>query len=169
MGHIPQLHALITPLLSPLPPVKLPYTIRVDEDFHKDAQSTVYDIRVAVNDPLREKMLSFLNNSSYNSMLKEAAGLDEQLATIVQAVHVSKSKHSFLTSLSEDPATFVNTWLSSQKRDLDVVMGEAMRGGGEDATGDEWRKGGKGSVWGTTNAKESVSALLSKQPAQVQR
>jgi SWI/SNF-related matrix-associated actin-dependent regulator of chromatin subfamily D len=95
-------------------------------------------------------------------MLKEAAALDDQLATIVQAVHVSKAKHSFLTSLSEDPATFVNNWLSSQKRDLDIVMGEAMRGGGEDASGDEWRKGGKESVWATSNAKESVSVMLAK-------
>jgi SWI/SNF-related matrix-associated actin-dependent regulator of chromatin subfamily D len=142
--------------------VKLPYTIRVDEEFHKDPQPTIYDVRVAVDDPLREKMSGFLSNPGYASMLKEVAGLDDQLATIVQAVHVSKAKHAFLTSLSEDPATFVTDWLSSQKRDLDIVMGEAMRGGGEDASGDEWRKGGKESVWSTSNAKESVSVMLAK-------
>ncbi|ORY63972.1 uncharacterized protein BCR38DRAFT_203229 [Pseudomassariella vexata] len=168
-GSIPQLHTYITPHLLPLPPVKLPYTIRVDEEFHKDAQPTVYDIRVAVDDPLREKMLSFLNNAGYASMLREAANLDEALSYIIQAIHISKSKHAFLTSMSEDPATFVKDWLSSQKRDLDIIMGEAMRGGGGDATGDEWRKGGKESVWSTVNAKESVSVMLAKQPAQVQR
>jgi SWI/SNF-related matrix-associated actin-dependent regulator of chromatin subfamily D len=102
-------------------------------------------------------------------MLKEVASLDEQLAIIVQAVHVSKAKHEFLKSLSEDPATFVRNWLSSQKRDLEVILGEAMRGGGEDANGDEWRKGGKDSVWATINARESVNALLSRMPSQSQQ
>ncbi|KAI0025840.1 hypothetical protein F4780DRAFT_720125 [Xylariomycetidae sp. FL0641] len=160
VGDIPKLQEYITPHLKPLPPVQLPYTIRLDEEFHKSPQPTVYDVRVPVDDPLREKMASFLSNNGYVSMLKEAATLDEQLAVIVQAIHVSKGKHAFLSSLSEDPATFVRNWLSSQKRDLEVVMGEAMRG--EDTTGDEWRKGGKDSIWSTVNARESVNVILSK-------
>ncbi|KAK8039086.1 26S proteasome regulatory subunit N6 [Apiospora rasikravindrae] len=164
-GSIPLLYNYITPQLKPLPAVKLPYTVRVDEEFHKDPKPTVYDIRVAVDDPLKEKMVTFLNNPGYASMLKEVALLDDQLATIVQAIHVSKSKHAFLSSLSEDPATFVKDWLSSQKRDLDIIMGESIRGSGEHATtGDEWRMGGKDSVWNTINAKESVTMLLAKQP-----
>jgi SWI/SNF-related matrix-associated actin-dependent regulator of chromatin subfamily D len=169
VAQIPLLNTLITPLLSPLPPVKVAYTIRVDEDFHKDAQPTVYDIRVAVDDPLREKMLSFLNNSKYASMLKDVATLDEQLALVIQALEVSKAKHGFLESLAENPTAFVKQWLSSQQRDLDVIMGEAVRGSRGDATGDEWRKGGKDGVWGSVNAKESVSVLLSKQPAPAPR
>ncbi|KAI1293367.1 hypothetical protein F5Y03DRAFT_374052 [Xylaria venustula] len=168
-GAIPKLADYISQHLRPLPPVQLPYTIRLDEQFHKDPQPTVYDVRVAVDDPLREQMSAFLNNAGYAGMLKEVASLDEKLAIIIQAVHVSKAKHDFLTSLSEDPATFVRNWLSSQKRDLEVILGEAVRGGGEDATGDEWRKGGKDSIWGTINARESVNSLLSKMPSQAQR
>lgn len=113
-------------------------------------------------------MASFLNYAGYAGMLKEVATLDDQLATIIQAIHVSKAKHDFLQSLSEDPAMFIRNWLSSQKRDLEVILGEAMRGGGEDTNGDEWRKGGKDSVWGTINARESVNALLSRMPIQSQ-
>jgi SWI/SNF-related matrix-associated actin-dependent regulator of chromatin subfamily D len=51
--------------------------------------------------------------------------------------------------------------MSSQKRDLEVLMGEATRGGGEDASGEEWRRGGPASVWGTENVRESVNLLLS--------
>ena len=108
-------------------------------------------------------MSAFLNNSGFAGMLKEVSGLDEHLGTIVQAIHKSKAKHAFLKSLSEDPATFVQNWLSSQKRDLDVIMGEAIRAG-DNATGDEWRKGGKDSVWNTINARESVNVMLSKHP-----
>ncbi|KAI1178242.1 hypothetical protein F4777DRAFT_131031 [Nemania sp. FL0916] len=168
-GAIPKLTDYISAHLRPLPPVQLPYTIRLDEQFHKDPQPTIYDVRVAVDDPLREKMSEFLNNAGYVSMLKEVSSLDEQLAIIIQAVHVSKAKHDFLKALSEDPANRIRNWLSSQKRDLDVILGEAMRGGGEDASGDEWRKGGKDSVWGTVNARESVNALLSKMPSQSQQ
>jgi SWI/SNF-related matrix-associated actin-dependent regulator of chromatin subfamily D len=51
--------------------------------------------------------------------------------------------------------------MSSQRRDLEVLMGEAARGGGEDASGEEWRRGGPTSVWGTENVRESVNLLLS--------
>ncbi|KAI0484632.1 putative 3-phosphoinositide dependent protein kinase-1 [Xylariaceae sp. FL0804] len=168
VGEIPRLHEYITSHLRPIAPVRLPYTIRLDEEFHKNPQPTVYDVRVPVDDPLREKMTSFLTNAGYANMLKEAALLDEQLATIVQALHVSKAKHAFLTSLGEDPATFVRNWLSSQKRDFEVIRGEAVAGAA-DVTGDEWRKGGKDSVWATVNARESVNVLLSKPPTQLQR
>jgi hypothetical protein len=149
--------------LRPLPPVALPYTIRVDEDFHKDPQPTVYDVQVLVDDPLRATLLPMINNPNYAAMLKEVTGLDEQLSRLVQAVAVSKAKHSFFTSLSQDPTNFVRNWLSSQRRDLEVIMGDATRGAGENAAGDEWRRGGKDSVWATQNARESVNVLLSKQ------
>ena len=163
---IPLLNEYISPHLKPLPPISLPYTIRVDEDFHRSPQPTVYDVRVAVDDPLRVKLYPYITNPAYAGMLKEVAALDEQLANVIQAIGSSKAKHTFFTSLGEDPANFIRNWLSSQKRDLDVIMGEATRGGGEDATGDEWRKGGKDSIWTTTNAKESVSVMLSKQQSQ---
>ncbi|KAH7040397.1 uncharacterized protein B0I36DRAFT_9817 [Microdochium trichocladiopsis] len=169
MGSIPKLHEYITPHLKTLPPVQLVYTVRLDEEFHKNPQPTVYDVRVAVDDALRDKMVSFLNNAGYASMLKDAASLDDQLATIVQAIHVSKSKHAFLTALSEDPATFVRNWLSSQKRDLEIIMGESMRGGSDNFNGDEWRKGGRDSVWNTVNARESISVMLAKQMPQLQQ
>jgi len=169
MGFIPKLHEYITPHLKTLPPVQLTYTVRLDEEFHKNPQPTVYDVRVAVDDMLRDKMVSFLNNAGYASMLKDAASLDDQLATIVQAIHVSKSKHAFLTALSEDPTTFVRNWLSSQKRDLEIIMGESMRGGSDNFAGDEWRKGGRDSVWNTVNARESISVMLAKQMPQLQQ
>lgn len=151
--------------MRPLPPVKLPYTIRVDEEFHRDPQPTVYDVRVMVDDPLRAKLFPFIHNPQYAATLKEVAGLDDQLAVLVQAIAASKAKQTFLTSMAADPANFVRQWLSSQTRDLEIIMGEATRGGGEDATGDEWRSGGKDSVWATQNARESVNSILARIPA----
>ncbi|CAN8103424.1 unnamed protein product [Discula destructiva] len=161
-GVIPELQNYVSRHLQPLPPVKLVYTIRVDEDFHKNPQPTVYDVQVPIPDPLQARLAQFLQDPQYAAMLQQARGLDEQLAVIVQAISDSKAKHGFYKSLHGDPANFVLNWLSSQKRDLEVIVGEAPRGGGEDASGNEWRRGGKDSVWGTQNARESVQFMLTR-------
>lgn len=176
-GYVPLLNDFIHPHLKPLPPIKLSYTIRVDEAFHRPSTTTtsqsqspppppatVYDVRVAVDDRLRSRLLPLVHNPAYAATLKDAAALDDALATIVQAVGASRAKHAFLTELARSPASFVRDWLSSQKRDLEVILGEATRGGGEDASGDEWRRGGPDSVWTSRNARESVSAMLAKMP-----
>jgi hypothetical protein len=162
-GYIPMLGEYIVPHLMPLPPVALPYTIRIDKEFHDNPQPTIYDVQVAVENPLRARMISFITDPTYGGMLKEVATLDDQLAKVMQAVSMSKAKHSFFTSLGADPVNFLRNWLSSQTRDLEVINGEGTRGGGEDATGDEWRQGGKDSVWSTQNARESINVMLSKQ------
>ena len=142
-------------------PIRLPYTIRVDQEFHKDPVPTIYDIRVSLDDPLRAKLHAFNTNPSYPTTLREIAALNDQLATLVQAISHSKAKHTFFTSLSKDPGNFLRKWMSSQKRDLEVLMGEAPRGGSEDANGEEWRRGGSSGVWGTENVREGVNMLLS--------
>ncbi|KAG6001803.1 hypothetical protein E4U21_003792 [Claviceps maximensis] len=163
VGHIPMLNEYVAQHLRPLPPISLPYTIRVDEDFHKNPQATVYDVQVWVDDPLRTSLPPLVNNAEYAVMLKDITLLDEQLARLIQATAVSKAKHSFFTSLSEDPTNFVKNWLSSQKRDLEVILGDSGRGGSDILTADEWRRGGADSVWTTHNARESVNVLLSRQ------
>jgi hypothetical protein len=163
VGYIPLLNEYVTQHLHPLPPVSLQYTIRVDEEFHKNPQPTIYDVQVLVDNPLRATLQPWLSNPQFASMLKETTALDDQLAKIVQAVSVSKAKHTFFTSLSKDPANFVRNWLSSQKRDLDIVLGESTRSGVDSVNGDEWRRGGSDSIWATQNAKESVNVMLSAQ------
>ncbi|KAL5048013.1 hypothetical protein BDW71DRAFT_196414 [Aspergillus fruticulosus] len=165
----PQIPESIGPHTSPLDPIKLPYTIRVDEEFHKDPTPTVYDIQVAVEDPLRSKMLALTQNAQYTAGMRQIAQLDDQVALIIQALTHSRAKHSFFTALSKDPATFVRRWLNSQRRDLETILGEATRGGGEDASGPEFRRGGSNSVWDTAVAHEAVRYMLAKPDAGMSR
>ncbi|KAL3493072.1 hypothetical protein BJX62DRAFT_224107 [Aspergillus germanicus] len=165
----PQIPESVGPHTSPLDPIKLPYTIRVDEDFHKDPTPTIYDIQVAVEDPLRSKMLALTQNPQYTAGMRQISQLDDQVALIIQALTHSRAKHSFFTALSKDPATFVRRWINSQRRDLETILGEATRGGGEDASGPEFRRGGSDSVWDTTVAREAVRYMLAKPEATIGR
>jgi len=151
--------------MTSLPPVKLPYTIRVDRDFHENPQPTIYDIRVLVDDPLRAALDTYLSNPSYPQSLLEITNLNDQVALLVQKISNSKWKHTFFESLSKNPTEFIAKWLSSQKRDLEIISGDATRGGGDDASGDEWRRGGKDSIWGSDNVRESVNLMVNKSRA----
>ncbi|KAK5997379.1 SWI/SNF and RSC complexes subunit ssr3-like protein [Cladobotryum mycophilum] len=164
-GVIPMLNEYVMPHLQPLPPISLPYTIRVDEAFHKNPQPTIYDVQVLVDDPSRATLRPLVNNPQYASMLKEVNGLDEQLARLVQTISVSKAKHSFFSSMSGDPASFVRSWLSSQKRDLEVIMGEAASGY-ENVTGDEWRRGGT-TAFGLLRMPGRVSVCFYQDSAEI--
>ncbi|KAH7053330.1 SWI-SNF complex subunit [Macrophomina phaseolina] len=161
----PEIPRLILPHLSPLPPYQLPYTIRVDKSYISPddgtpaSQHTIYDVLVPLDDPLRIAMTRITTNPQ---MLNQIASLDESLALAVQAIQHSKAKHSFYTAFSTDPVNFVKRWISSQQRDLEVILGEATRGGNEDVYSEEFRRGGQESVWGGERALESVGLWLAK-------
>ncbi|KAF1946044.1 hypothetical protein EJ02DRAFT_441288 [Clathrospora elynae] len=168
--YFPNLPQLIKPHLMALPPIQLQYTIRVDKDYISPAadsgktasEPTVYDVQVAVEDPMQPLFQDILRRPDSIQTLQEIQKIDEQLVLLMGAIGQSKAKHAFFTSMSKDPVTFFKRWLSSQKRDLEVLLGEATRGGGEDVSGEEWRRGGADGVWGSDVAKESVALWLAK-------
>ncbi len=150
--------------MSDLPPISLPYTIRVDKGFHSSGTPapTVYDITVPLEDSLHAEMLAVTQSPTHMPTLQSISQIDERLALLVQAMNHSKAKHGFFTSMSKDPANFVKRWISSQKRDLAVVMGSGAWSD-EDWQETEWRKGGQTGPWGSSEAWESVGSWLSKQ------
>ena len=81
---------------------------------------------------------------------------------LIQALSAAQRKHSFLEGYAKDPVTFVRRWMGSQKRDLEVVLGESGRNEGEMGLGGEWRRGGGDGVWGTEQVREGVGLLVQK-------
>ena len=156
---------LITPHVSPLKPLLIRYTIRVDPEYQADPQYTIYDIRVPVADPVRAKMMGYLHNQSHIQQLREITQTNDQMALLVQELHHRLARHRFFTSLSKDPVNFLKRWLSSQKRDLEVILGEATRGGGEDGSGPEFQRGGAESMWNSNIVREQVRYMLAKEDA----
>lgn len=107
-------------------------------------------------------MVSLTTNPTYPSTLRQISTLDDHLALVVQATAHSKAKHAFFTSLSRDPANFVKRWTSSQRRDLEVILGEASRGVDEESPGEEFRRGGGEGVWGSEIVRQAVGIQLAK-------
>lgn len=179
--YFPYVPDQLLPHMQPLPPVQLQYTIRVDKPYitgSKDAESpsedaetetlapsrkTVYDIRVPLPNPLLQQLTRFHTSKAHVGDLKKIVQIDEDLALLVQKIHQTNAKRKFYDNLAKDPAAFVKRWVSSQQRDLEVILAEATRGGGEDATGEEFRRGGKDSIWTSKQTEETVGLWLAKQ------
>ncbi|KAF2690259.1 hypothetical protein K458DRAFT_413071 [Lentithecium fluviatile CBS 122367] len=169
--YFPSLPQLIKPHLTSLPPIQLQYTIRVDKDYISPSpesdkpasEPTVYDVQVALDDPLQPLLHSILRSKHSTETLQQIHQIDDQIVLLMAAISRSKAKHAFFTSMSKDPVAFIKRWLSSQKRDLEVLLGDATRGGGEDASGEEWKRGGADGVWGSEVARESVALWLARQ------
>lgn len=149
------------PHLHPLPPVKLNYTIRVDQEFQQNdnPEPTVYDIKIVTDDPLRARILAITSSSQTAQNLRQITTLDDQLAVIIQGIQHHKAKHTFYKNFNRDPVGFLKKWYSSQQRDLSVILGEIERG---DVAGLEFAKGGKEGVWGSDIVEEAVRYRLAR-------
>jgi len=170
--YFPYIPDQILPHLTPLPPIKLPYTIRLDKAYiSPEADSgtvpsapTIYDIRVQLPSPLQRQMRAIHSSPSHLANLKAITQLDDDLALMIQKINHVNAKRKFYDSLSRDPAAFVKRWTSSQQRDLEVILAEGGRGFGDEGyPGEEFRKGGKDGVWGGALARESVGLWLARQ------
>lgn len=116
LGYLPN---IVDPHLTPLDPIVIDYTIRVDTSVH--VSTMAYDIEVDVEDPnTKNKMSSFLLMKTSPEITK----LDDQIISTVQQINHSKLKRDFMRSFAKDPVEFMNQWVSSQSRDLEVIMGD---------------------------------------------
>ncbi|KAI5284851.1 SWI/SNF complex component snf12, partial [Ascosphaera acerosa] len=164
-------------------PVRVPFTIPLsspppnDDPSPTTTTTTIYDIAVSLPseyNPLAAALDRILSDPAYPAHLHAVASLDDQLALVIQTLGHSKAKHAFLTGFAADPATFVRKWLSSQKRDLSMILGEgengegaflmakAGQGGDALALAPEFRRGGENGVWDSAVAREAVRYMLAK-------
>lgn len=170
--------------LSPLPPLVLHYSIRCDPDYNAAPIPTVYTLhleappspglpplgahspftRVNTPPPYAVKTLAVLSNNDTLSTLKQH---DKHTALLIQAINQSKLKHAFMTGLAKDPVGFTKRWMSSQRRDLEMVLGE---GGRYEA---EWAADGvpvgpvrgelvNGKKWKGKEVEEAVAVMVRK-------
>ncbi|KAF3935899.1 hypothetical protein ABW20_dc0103821 [Dactylellina cionopaga] len=119
--QIPQIPDLIAPHMKPLEPITLKYMIKVDV---ASTTPVVYDVILTEDEPLRLRMIKVINSQMTSPLHRNLTMEDDNIAVLVQAINHSKAKRDFWTSLGMDPASFIQQWVSSQKRDLEVILGE---------------------------------------------
>lgn len=172
--YFPYIPDQILPHLTPLKPIKLPYTIRVDKAYLSPpadskiaaSQATVYDIRVQVPTALQRQMRAIHSSPSHLANLKKINQINDDLALMIQKIKHLHAKHKFQEGLAKDPAGFIKRWTSSQERDLEIILAEGGRGFGDEGyVSEEFRRGGEDGVWGGPLAKESVALWLARQKA----
>ena len=103
-----------------------------------------------------------MENPSFPDTLDKIKALDDELAEVIQAISSSKARHSFFSSMSKDPTTFIKRWVSSQKKDMEIILGDSRIGDGKEWMGEEFRRGGRQGVWGSDNVRESVGLMVAK-------
>ena len=64
-----------------------------------------------------------------------------QIAQGAQAIRTAKLKQEFYQTLAEDPKGFVNKWLESQSKDLDILLGNEHGTREEDLRNAEFFRG----------------------------
>jgi len=101
----------------------LEYTVRVDKPYH--LSSHCYDLDVEVDDPtVKTKISSLISSTAMSSMTgslpKQIHAHDEQIMQYIQSMNNSKTKRDFLLRFANDPSDFLERWIASQSRDLEV-------------------------------------------------
>ena len=61
-------------------------------------------------------------------LIRRLHNLDDQMGMIIQSLGLGQGKLSFLDAMADDPVRLLHRWILSQKRDLDITLGEVVRG-----------------------------------------
>ncbi|KZV82169.1 hypothetical protein EXIGLDRAFT_627443 [Exidia glandulosa HHB12029] len=112
---------LINRFLQPPPPITLNYTLTVGPTAPSGMQA--FDIDIETEDVSLKARQSAVVLSMTSESAKGLAALDDEIASTAQAVRNAQQKRDFLLRFAEDPARFVESWLASQSRDLEVILG----------------------------------------------
>jgi SWI/SNF-related matrix-associated actin-dependent regulator of chromatin subfamily D len=116
----PQIPELVNRHLQPIDPISIDYTIRIDKEFHQSRYA--YDIEIELDDPNKARLASIITNTVNQ---REIQNLDDKIVQCVQSINNSKTKRDFLLNFAKSPVEFINKWVASQSRDLEVILGES--------------------------------------------
>jgi len=115
--HIPE---LVNRYLMPPDPIIMHYA--VDPAVAPPERPSAWDVEVRTEDGAMKSRMATMVQATKESA-QELTKLDEEIALHAQSLHNSHLKRTFLQSFAEDPVQFIHTWLASQSRDLESILG----------------------------------------------
>lgn len=77
-----------------------------------------YDLDVELDSIIRQKMIASVASTQAQ---KEVLALDDKTVQCVQNINNSKSRRDFLLHFAQHPVNFINKWIATQTRDLEVI------------------------------------------------
>ena len=162
--YFPNIATLIEPHLFEEEPVQLRYTIRCDEAC-STVGATVYNVPVIVPTPF-EGILErlFAPHPAKLQDLKDMIAIKERVVRLLQAIRECVARHEFYTSYTKDPVRFLEKYLSSQKRDMEIILGDSRVGNGREWMGAEFRRGGSSAVWESEAVREAAGLMVAQRP-----
>ena len=104
----------------PPDPVIIHYTL--DPTIPPPERPSAWDIELKTEDTNLKNRMAVSVQVSKESM-QDLTKLDDEIAVLIQSLQNSHTKRVFLQSFAKDPAQFIQTWLESQSRDLESVLG----------------------------------------------
>ncbi|KAM6493215.1 SWI/SNF complex protein [Amanita muscaria] len=118
--YFQNLPEIVNRFLSAPEPAILHYTL--NPAVPPPDRPSAWDVEIKMEDiMLKNKMGVIVNPSKEN--VENLARLDEEISLLAQSLHNSHIKRTFLQSFANDPTKFVQTWLESQSRDLETILG----------------------------------------------
>uniref|UniRef100_A0A915JRI5 DM2 domain-containing protein n=1 Tax=Romanomermis culicivorax TaxID=13658 RepID=A0A915JRI5_ROMCU len=105
-------------LLLPPDPIVINHIITCNPDGTEPKRTACYDIDVEIDDPLKNKINQFLTSIQN---LNDIATCDNKINEIVEQIQQVKLQREFYLSFAQDPITFIEKWIISQSRDLQVM------------------------------------------------
>lgn len=116
--HLPE---LVNRFLLPLDPIILHYTL--NPALPPPEKPSAWDVEVKLDDSGLKSRMSHAVVQMASDTARDLAKLDDEIALHVQSLNNAHLKRTFLRAFSDNPADFIQTWLASQARDLESVLG----------------------------------------------
>jgi len=125
--HFTQLPEIVNRFLIPPDPIVLHYMI--NPATAPPERPTAWDVEVKLEDLSLKHRMKSVTLDANPTTLKTLGDIDDEIAVHIQSLHNSVNKSTFLRSFSQEPAEFIQTWLASQSRDLETVLGSGISDG----------------------------------------
>ncbi|KAI0944266.1 hypothetical protein AcW1_002018 [Taiwanofungus camphoratus] len=116
-----QLPELVNRYLLPPDPIVLHYTL--NPGVPPPDKPGAWDVEVKLDDSGLKGRMSHVVVQMAQDTAKNLVKLDEEIALHVQSLNNAHLKRTFLRAFANDPRQFIQTWLASQARDLENVLG----------------------------------------------
>ncbi|PIL26284.1 hypothetical protein GSI_12040 [Ganoderma sinense ZZ0214-1] len=119
--YFQQLPEIVNRYLAQPEPIILHYTL--NPAVAPPEKPAAWDVEVKVDDSNLKGRMQHVVMSMAQDSAKELTKLDEEIALHVQSLNNAHMKRAFLRAFADDPRGFIQTWLASQSRDLESVLG----------------------------------------------